>query len=56
MYFSQPQPYNDMNNHEYPKIPSYYGDIYRQPMQQMPDNWPNNPGTRYTRYNAIKCS
>ncbi|KAK9753429.1 Low-density lipoprotein receptor domain class A [Popillia japonica] len=47
---SQPQPYNDMNNHEYPKIPSYYGDIYRQPMQQMPDNWPNNPDYRNVPY------
>ncbi|KRT83160.1 hypothetical protein AMK59_3683, partial [Oryctes borbonicus] len=48
---SQPQPYNDMSNHEYPKVPSYYGDIgYRQPIQQMPESWSNNADYRNVPY------
>ncbi|GJQ84036.1 hypothetical protein Trydic_g10500 [Trypoxylus dichotomus] len=48
---SQPQPYNDMGNHEYPKVPNYYGDIgYRQPIQQMPESWSNNADYRNVPY------
>ncbi|XP_071050612.1 uncharacterized protein [Onthophagus taurus] len=34
------QQYGEINTHDYPK---YYGDAYRQPIQQVLDNWPQSP-------------
>lgn len=41
MYFS-PIQYQDVNGHDYQKVPNYYGDVYRQPLQQVQEHWPVN--------------